>query len=411
MKKTLSALILFFIPYILNAQQAVWKAKTFPGTAAYEAMAFSIGDKIFLGGGYTYPYPRSFFEFDETSNTWMQQADIPGVQGSRSGAIAFSIDGKGYIGLGEDSALAREALRDLWEFDTSNNTWTQKADFPGGSRFGAYAFVINGIAYVGGGYDTGYHTQSDLYSYDPSSDSWHQLSKPFFGSRTFAATFAIGNYGYVATGLDTNSQETADLWRYNPSNDSWNPLALFPNTARQGSAGFSFQGSGYLALGRNAADVKWFNGLFGYDPATDTWDTAGNTPNSIGFDGAIGVATNDHAYIGLGVDSLEIPSNLFWEITLPQSSVFSASSPATDAVVYPNPATHGITIGLADFSGTTPVILELYSMAGQQIQRQVISSGSTSHNWTVDLSNYPPGDYFLRASDGKRSKEWNVVKK
>ena len=70
---------------------------------------------------------------------------LPG--NGRSAAVAFAINGKGYVALGRDSLGI--ALNDCWEFDPQTNLWSQKDSFPGTPRVKAMATVVNGKAYVG----------------------------------------------------------------------------------------------------------------------------------------------------------------------------------------------------------------------------------------------------------------------
>src|SRR2546427_310979 len=56
-----------------------------------------------------------------------QKANYGGV--GVYGAAGFSIGSKGYIGTGNNSSYV--AQKDFWEYDTTANTWTQKADYGG----------------------------------------------------------------------------------------------------------------------------------------------------------------------------------------------------------------------------------------------------------------------------------------
>ncbi|MBI4726765.1 hypothetical protein HY768_06025 [candidate division TA06 bacterium] len=42
-------------------------------------------------------------------------------------------------------------LTDLWEYDTTSDTWTRKADFPGTPRDRAVGFSIGTKGYIGTG--------------------------------------------------------------------------------------------------------------------------------------------------------------------------------------------------------------------------------------------------------------------
>lgn len=56
-------------------------------------------------------------------------------------------------------------MSDFWEYDPAVNSWTQKTDFGGGKREGAFGFALNGKGYVG----TGYKSQiwKDFWQFTP----------------------------------------------------------------------------------------------------------------------------------------------------------------------------------------------------------------------------------------------------
>lgn len=77
-------------------------------------------------------------------NTWSQKANFIS---SRHGTVSFGIGNKGYFGTGNDSLWGSHD--DFWEFDPALNSWTQKANVPGPTRYGAVGFSINYIGYIG----------------------------------------------------------------------------------------------------------------------------------------------------------------------------------------------------------------------------------------------------------------------
>jgi N-acetylneuraminic acid mutarotase len=78
-------------------------------------------------------------------NTWIQKANFSGV--GRASSVAFSMGGKGYIGIGED--MYGNEYNDFWEYDTITNSWTQKANVGGGVRSRAIGFSIGSKGYIG----------------------------------------------------------------------------------------------------------------------------------------------------------------------------------------------------------------------------------------------------------------------
>ena len=93
---------------------------------------------------------EDFWEYDPSTDSWTKKADFPG--GGWNYATGFSIKGKGYLGTGQDRITA-DFKKDIWEYDLLNNTWIRKADFPGTPRFNATGFSIKEKGYLGFGWD------------------------------------------------------------------------------------------------------------------------------------------------------------------------------------------------------------------------------------------------------------------
>ena len=100
---------------------------------------------------------------------WTEKANFGGE--ARHRAIGFSIGNRGYMGLGHYNAIVDVLFEDIWEFDPGTNTWTQKADFPGGKRLQCASFTINGIGYVGTGRDPFFIEHDDFYAYNPITNT------------------------------------------------------------------------------------------------------------------------------------------------------------------------------------------------------------------------------------------------
>ena len=96
----------------------------------------------------------------------------------RASAVAWSIDGKGYVALGRTKNGTQ--LNDCWQFDPADNTWKKMADYPDTARVKAIAQVVKGKVYVGLGFDLRKQNGENnvkgnlrgLRSYDPITNSW-----------------------------------------------------------------------------------------------------------------------------------------------------------------------------------------------------------------------------------------------
>ncbi|MEE1945939.1 kelch repeat-containing protein [Pedobacter sp. KR3-3] len=149
---------------------------------------------------------------------WQALAPFPGL--GRIHAIAFAVNGKGYVTTGA-TKYSGVFPNDLWEYDPATNKWTRKADFPGNTRYFSFSFVIDNKAYVGGGItNRPYDGTRDLYQYDPATNKWAQMA-------SIPATDSFGR-GLGVTlngkGVVVNEADKHGVWQYNAQANTWTSL-------------------------------------------------------------------------------------------------------------------------------------------------------------------------------------------
>lgn len=203
---------------------------------------------------------------------WAQIANFSGS--GRSGAASFLIDGKAYVGGGFDSEGKR--LNDWWQFDPIKNGWIKKADFPGPARSGAVAFVISGKGYVGTGIGTTSNRLKDFWEFDPTGNSgvgtWRQVKD--FGDpitetgRYGCIAFSISNRGFVGAGTTVGSNATNDLWEYKPTTNTWEQRTGV-SFKRVNAFVMTIGNFAYVVGGTNNAQT--IRNVEQYDPTNDTW--------------------------------------------------------------------------------------------------------------------------------------------
>lgn len=218
----------------------------------------------------------------------------------RSSAVGFAIDGKGYVALGR-TGLRSGALKDCWEYNPDSDKWTQKANFPGVARVKATAVVLNGLAFVGLGFDVnyGYYNEKghpkDFWCFDPKVNTWTQKAD-FQGKFTDACiSFTYKNNIYVGLGFDGTSW-TSELWKYNPAQNTWSKLENFPGDARGGAVCCTngehvYFGTGYATI---SIDDWWE-----YFPDTDRWKQLNGMPDK-GRENAVSLCVNDRFFVSTG---------------------------------------------------------------------------------------------------------------
>jgi len=321
-------LMLFLVCTNSFAQTNIWQQKaSLPAVSRFLATSFSIGNKGYLGLGYTgSSFCKDFWEYDPVTDTWAQKADFAG--GNRSAAAGFAIGTKGYVGTGSLNP-ADDVTKEFWAFDPAANTWTRKADFAGNARTVAQGLSIGNKGYIGLGRTGGYGLFDDFWEYDPGTDTWTQKASFSGGARYATSGFSIGTKGYIGTGTDfTGGGFTFrnDFWEYDQVTDSWTRKADFAGGARELAVGFSIGNRGYIGTGYGASD------FWEYNPSTNVWtkkaDFAGGGRNM-----ATGFSLNGKGYLGTGAGG----TNDFWQYSP------MATPPTTQWAKHPDGASAGYT--------------------------------------------------------------------
>ncbi|GCC50324.1 hypothetical protein SanaruYs_05390 [Chryseotalea sanaruensis] len=182
-----------------------------------------------------------------SQGTWIAKSPMPAA---RYDASAFAIGIYGYAGLGYNGAY----LDDFYRFDPIGDEWTPIADFPGAARSKAFSFVINGLAYVGGGASPGNNGLKDFYSFNPATNTWTALADfPDDEAGNIGAlssvSFAANGKGYVTMISRTGGVMTRELWEYNPEANEWQKRLNFPGNLVRGGFGIAINNIGYVGLG------------------------------------------------------------------------------------------------------------------------------------------------------------------
>src|SRR3990172_2170902 len=207
-------------------------------------------------------------EEEDLIGNWIKLSDFEGV--ARTDAVAFTIGNKAYVGTGYDGS---NRLNDFWEYDPQLNNWTRKADFPGIPRNGAVGFGTDSKGYIGTGFD-GTNRLNDFWEYDPTIDQWVKkrsiadVTEEDYDddytsiTGTNKVAFSINGKGYIATG-GAGTAGTA-VWEYNPVSDSWVQKTSLEASGRVEAIGFSIGDLGYVTTGRNSG--YYFDDLWGFQP-------------------------------------------------------------------------------------------------------------------------------------------------
>ena len=231
-----------YITWQYDPSAGVWTQKAPIPTGGLVAASFSISGEGYVLDGYS-----AFWKYDTASAGWIQKDSFP--MGPGLGMTAFSINGKGYVGLGGTNTM--------WQYDPVADSWKQLGNFPGTANTLLASFVIGNYAYVGTGVvDLATNTAvASFYQYDPSTDSWTQKGDFPGGARNSATGFSVANMGYLGTGLDINGHYLSDFWQYNPASDTWIRKSDFGGGGRFAAAAYSGTSQGYMGFGQGEDQI------------------------------------------------------------------------------------------------------------------------------------------------------------
>lgn len=289
------------------------------GDARSEAVAFSIGNIGYIGTGYNgEDRLKDFWSYNTETSKWIEVASLPRTAAARTSAVAFSAAGKGYVGTGWNGD---NRLADFWVYNPESNTWdtlNASAGVTPSARYGAVAFSINNIGYVGTGYDGS--TLLDFYAYNPANNTWSTIANHPTKVRE-AVAFVLGNKGYVVTG-EKNSEHINDFNMYDPDTDSWVSKRKVSNVSdesyddaysitRKKAVAFVVGSKAYVATGERTGTL--LPDTWEYDSATDTWTAlTGIEDNKTRKDAVAFSTANGRGFVCTGETSSSYYDDL-WE--------------------------------------------------------------------------------------------------
>lgn len=370
---------------LTNAQD-VWVQKdSVNGPPRSSAASFVMGGEGFVVSGLDIiDFNRKMYSYDVDQDDWDNEASIGGLNGSglnRGGAIAFSINDKAYVGLGQGNTAPY--YNDLWEFDPVTNSWTQKSSFIGSPRRQAVAFSFDTLGYVGTGQSSN-GFENDFYSYSGTTNIWTQLNDFGGTARKGAVAFKMGAQAYVGTGDDGVYRN--DFWQYQTNTDTWVEKSQFPGTARTGACGWGVFPTAFIACGYDNT-LNYKKDVWEYNYFTDAWvqrsDFMGSkrtNANAFVLDGI--------GYLGLGYNGVYLDD--FYAYT----PILSVNSNQLNQVVktYPNPVINSVSIELAN-PMASDFEVKLFSMSGKEVDKEITIKSAYAVQLNVDL---PSGVYLYQ---------------
>lgn len=390
MKYAVSGIAIIVTAVAMQAQDMWVQMDSVKGSPKSVCAAFVANGEGYVASGLEYSgFMRKMYSYNPAQNDWDNEQSIGGVNGgglSRGSACAFGIYDKGYICTGQGDNT--DFLKDMWEYDPTLDVWTQKADFPGSPRRGAVAFVIDGVGYVGTGEDTS-GFRKDFYKYDPLNNVWGNVADFGGTARKQAVGFSMGNQGYVGTGDDGILKN--DFWQYLVFQNAWVQKANFPGTSRSGATGWGIFPTGFIATGEDL-NYNYTNDVWEYNYFTNQWTQRASLPAS-GRKHAISFVINGVAYLGTGYNGGFLDDFYAYYGVVGINETINSSN----VTLFPNPAISQFTIQMND-RNASDYRLAVFSSAGIDVTSSfsVLADGSS---FVVNTNGSSSGTYWYQIAD------------
>lgn len=390
-----------------SVAQTWTKKKDFINGYSSSAFIFSINDTIYVGN----TGAQDFYKYDYTTDTWTPKGNTPAGFYDRTGSTGFSVNGKGYVIGGVNNTGA--ATAELWQYDPPTDSWTQKANFPGGKRAWGFVFVIGNNAYFGGGSDTvdlvgfTHAGKKDFWQYNTVTGAWTVKKDLPYDSSYLVAPFAftLGNKGYISCGTRYDMAvghgfgETNKTWEYDTTANTWTAKADLPGIGREGGVSFVLNNKAYCGAGVSAGATMNDNDYYTYTAAADKWDTLTLSSPLGGRVYAIAatIGTNK-AYLGTGwvAPGTTTYYQDWWEFNAITSEVPAKSLTLTGFSCYPVPCNDYLQVQFDEknIGGTYTI----FNAIGQRV-----AAGMFSASRIINTTALPSGAYVLIVNNGKET--------
>ena len=330
-----------------------WKTKSSMSTCKGSTCACTVGDKIYVIGGWNYLLTNTGFKtveiYDPATDTWSTGTNMPTARKARFAAAV--VNDKIYaIGGG----LLGQAMSTVEEYDPVTDTWTTKADMPT-KRCLLSASVVDGKIYAIGGAISA--IRPTVEEYDPATDTW--TTKADMPTQRKGLSTSVVNGKIYAIGGWPGSTTSTIVEEYDPATDSW--VRKADMLAEKG-------GHTSAAVGGKIYVIGGGRGAF------DTVDFAGNISG------------------GVQVFSPEYTDPTAVENVTPSELTLSPN--------YPNPfnPTTTITYNLDQPGMVNLVIYDLLGRKVETLVDEIKTPGNYAVTWNAE--GFASGVYFYRLDVG-----------
>lgn len=403
---------LLIITVINVNAQGTWTQKAdWTGCYAQSNTAVVVGDKAYVGLGTA--YCRDWKEYNPTNNTWTDLDTLPSPYSET--VMGFGINDKAYIltsgGYINNNNSTYDHQNELWEYDTNTGDWTYLNNMPGNPVNHAASFSINGKGYiVGGAVPSGNWTMSiELWEYDPLNNTWTNKA-PYIGTpANCQVSFVIDGIAYVGGGMTNSSVIPSEFYKYNPLTNQWSQIVTCPKVELFAASAFALNGRGYVGMGLSIGNPENPQYVWEYNPINDEWLKITDIPDQCIWDEGVGFAINGKGYMGMGdVTCNHLPMGYypyFWEyapVTTPLS--ISEEVENISVEILPTVTTGKFEVKI-DTPSHIPFTYEVMTIEGKRIKREF-----EVYKKNIDITSSNDGIYLIKIEVGGTTSIHKVIK-
>jgi N-acetylneuraminic acid mutarotase len=239
-----------------------------PAVRQEHAVVAAAGE-VYVIGGYTPQISASVLAYDPGNDSWRERADFPGpMNHANAAAVADKIYVAGFYVGGMSTVSAQTFV-----YDPPADAWEELTPMPDGTeRAAACAAVLGTKIYLFGGAREN-AVVAEVSAYDTASDEWEELA-PLPETREHCVAGAIGGKLYIGGGRTHSIPEfRPNTWEFDPGTGMYTQKASIP-TPRGGVAGGVLYDRLFVigGEGNQAAETGVFPDIEAYNPATDAWE-------------------------------------------------------------------------------------------------------------------------------------------
>ena len=152
----------------VEGQPGTWvNLNAFSGLQRMGGIACATSDHCYFGTGYRTYNVNDWWEYFPASDSWTQRKSMP--DNGRENSVSLVIDNRVFISTGRHFGgplTGGHVDSDIDEYDIIRNVWYVRGTIPDGGRENAIAFTINGKGYIGQG-ENDTEILNDFWSFEP----------------------------------------------------------------------------------------------------------------------------------------------------------------------------------------------------------------------------------------------------